>query len=756
MGTQGPGRKRAPLKDRFSAEEEALSSIAREAEARLAAKRAARAEARDIRMRELERQQKELSYHSSSSSNRKWGQIHQWMAETEKARASSSNRSSSRHHRELDDDVSSVRSYRSTSSAMRDLGSNKSRSSSRRKDMLSHGHSTSSLLKSVRSTSSVYNDLHGHKKASSSSSRKDLLTGLYHDQRNYTSLLKTKAPPLPSTSSYQPRAASSSTSGTGLSRSYSMASIYDDTGLYGSSYSSRAPSEYSWYSSGASSTRSSPVHSSSEEDTVSSVSQERFSRGRRDSASSDFSDISESAADYFSRSNRRGSIVSDLDDLSIPDLDALDEKCDKQFSDFSRPSSRCTTPGLSPATLASLGGTSSRRGSADAGSTYDPDTSLSELRDIYELKDQIQDVEGRYMQGLKELKESLTEVEEKYKKAMVSNAQLDNDKGNLIYQVDTLKDVIEEMEESMSEMKRELEEKTKELERQKHTCSVLQHKQEELKEGIRQRDELIEESQRMQTKLDALTREVFDLQETINWKDKKIAALERQKEYFDCIRNERDELRDELADIKAKSKAGEKHGLVVVPGSIPNGEVEEEPLSSGITLVSQEAAQVLESAGEGPLDVRLRKLAEEKEELLFQIRKLKHQLEEERQKHAKVDGVFTDGEKMENGTDLSFIEMQRDANRQISEYKFKLSKAEQEITTMELNITRLEAQMARYKVAADNSEKVEDELKAEKRKLQRELRTALDKLEEMEMTNSHLVKRLEKMKANRNALLAQQ
>ena len=31
-----------------------------------------------------------------------------------------------------------------------------------------------------------------------------------------------------------------------------------------------------------------------------------------------------------------------------------------------------------------------------------------------------------------------------------------------------------------------------ELERQKHTCTVLQHKQEELKEGIHQRDELIE------------------------------------------------------------------------------------------------------------------------------------------------------------------------------------------------------------------------------------------------------------------------
>ncbi|KAM3863327.1 leucine-rich repeat flightless-interacting protein 2 isoform 1-T1 [Diretmus argenteus] len=435
----------------------------------------------------------------------------------------------------------------------------------------------------------------------------------------------------------------------------------------------------------------------------------------------------------------------------------LDEKCDKQYTDYSRPSSRCATPGLSAATLASLGGTSSRRGSTDTGSIIvDPDTSLSELRDIYELKDQIQDVEGRYMQGLKELKESLTEVEEKYKKAMVSNAQLDNDKANLIYQVDTLKDVIEEMEEQMAEMKREVEDKSKELERQKHTCNVLQHKQEELKEGIRQRDELIEERQQMQTKLDTLTREVFDLQETINWKDKKIGALERQKEYFDCIRNERDELRDELADIKGKSKAGEKHGLVIITDGTPNGDINHEPVSSGITVVSQEAAQVLESAGEGPLDVRLRKLAEEKDELLTQIRKLKMQLEEERQKHSKMDSAYTDGERMENGTDLHFIEMQRDANRQISEYKFKLSKAEQEMGTMEQNINRLEGQVSRYKASADNAEKVEDELKAEKRKLQRELRTSLDKIEEMEMTNNHLVKRLEKMKANRNALLSQQ
>ncbi|XP_057197258.1 leucine-rich repeat flightless-interacting protein 2 isoform X5 [Triplophysa rosa] len=691
MGTPGSGRKRAPIKDRFSAEDEALSSIAREAEARLAAKRAARAEARDIRMRELERQQKELSYHHHSSSSRKWGQIHQWMADAEKARHG--HHSSSNSRRGLNDDTASVHSvgsYRSNSSSVRDLSSSSHRSSrvssSRRRDLVP-GVSSSSSLKSSHSTSSVYNDL--HKKPVGSSSKKDLLTGLYHDQRNYSSL-KTAKPPSSTISSYTPRAPVVSSSSTaGLTRSYSVASICDD-GQY-SSYSSRAPSECSWYSSGASSTRSSPV-SSSDDDSSSTVSQSRLHRGRRDSVSSDFSEISETAADYFSRSNRRGSIVSDLDDLSIPDLDSLDEKCDKQLSDYSRPSSRNATPTLSAAALASLGGTSSRRGSGDAGSLImDAESSLSELKDIYELKDQIQDVEGRYMQGLKELKDSLLEVEEKYKKAMVSNAQLDNDKANLIYQVDTLKDVIEEMEEQMSELRRENEDKSKELVRQKHTCSVLQHKQEELKEGIRQRDELIE-----------------------------------------------------------------KHGLVIIPEDTPNGDIGHESPTSGITVVTQEAAQVLESAGDGPLDVRLRKLADEKEELLAQIRKLKMQLEEERQKHSKIDSVYTEGERMENGTDLHFIEMQRDANRQISEYKFKLSKAEQEMATMEQNVNRLEGQVSRYKAASDNSEKVEDELKAEKRKLQRELRTALDKIEEMEMTNNHLVKRLEKMKANRTALLSQQ
>ncbi|XP_043819010.1 leucine-rich repeat flightless-interacting protein 2 isoform X8 [Dromiciops gliroides] len=428
-------------------------------------------------------------------------------------------------------------------------------------------------------------------------------------------------------------------------------------------------------------------------------------------------------ARYSHRSSHHRPYLGVEDTLSTRNIGShrLDEKCDKQYAEiYTRPSSRNSASATTP-----LSGSASRRGSGDTGSFVDPDASLSELRDIYDLKDQIQDVEGRYMQGLKELKDSLAAVEDKYKKAMVSNAQLDNEKNNLIYQVDTLKDVLEGQEEQMAEIYRDNEEKSKELERQKHLCAVLQHKMEMLKEGLRQRDELIE-------------------------------ALERQKESFDCIRNERDALREELAKLKETLETGEKHGLVIIPDGTPNGDVSHEPVVGAITVVSQEAAQVLESAGEGPLDVRLRKLAGEKEELLSQIRKLKLQLEEERQKYSRHDGTFGDLGGLENGSDLQLIEMQRDANRQISEYKFKLSKAEQDITTMEQNIGRLEGQVARYKSAAENAEKVEDELKADKRKLQRELRTALDKIEEMEMTNSHLVKRLEKMKANRTALLSQQ
>ncbi|XP_043857523.1 leucine-rich repeat flightless-interacting protein 1 isoform X13 [Dromiciops gliroides] len=651
MGTQGSGRRRLPQRERLTAEDDALSQIAREAEARLAAKRAARAEAREIRMKELERQQKEIyqvqkKYYGLDT---KWGDIEQWMEESERY---------------------SHRFRRNPSASDEDERmSVGSRGSLRSQAELDYAGAY------PVQTNGYDGDLYG----SSSLNRKSSRGSYYSD-------LGLSCNSLPS------RPLSASQNG-------ARASLYDES-IYGGSrrYStsnSHPPSEYSGYlgsgsraSSRASSARASPV---------------------------------------------------------------VEERPEK---DFAEKGSR-NMPSLSAATLASLGGTSSRRGSGDTSISVDTEASMREIKEINELKDQIQDVEGKYMQGLKEMKDSLAEVEEKYKKAMVSNAQLDNEKMNFMYQVDTLKDALLELEEQLAESRRQYEEKNKEFERQKHAHSVLQFQFAEAKEALKQREEMLAEIRQLQQKQESYIRDVSDLQETIEWKDKKIGALERQKEYFDSIRSERDDLRAEAILLKEELK---KHGIILNSEITTNGE----PLDNlshmshlGSPKLSQEETNTLKSSSDGTLDIRLKNLVEERECLLEQIKKLKGQLEE-KQKNGKLENMKSEADILENGTDIHVLDLQRDANRQISDLKFKLAKSEQEITALEQNVIRLEGQVSRYKSAAENAERVEDELKAEKRKLQRELRSALDKTEELEVSNGHLVKRLEKMKANRSALLSQQ
>ncbi|KAM4537805.1 leucine-rich repeat flightless-interacting protein 2 isoform 3-T3 [Fundulus diaphanus] len=473
MGTQGPGRKRIPNRDRLAAEEDALSQIAREAEARLAAKRAARAEAREIRMKELERQQKEL-FHSTKKYyglENKWGQIEQWMEDSERYSRLS------RRHTSISDD----------------------------EERMSVG----------------------------------------------------------SRGSYRPS---------------------DYGGLLGSS--SRASSR-------ASSARASPV---------------------------------------------------------------VEERTDREFIDKG---SR-TASTLSAATLASLGGGSSRRGSCDTSFSVETEASIREMKD------------------------SLAEAEEKYRRAMVSNAQLHNDKTTLMFQVENLREELSDMEELLWEARRRGEDSSKELERERQAHSVLKVQFKEMEESLRRSNELLT-----------------------------------------------------------------NHGVLVSPDTSTNGDAEQ----AEDECASRLAEDSSQSGRESMLELRMKKLFEDRESLRDQVRLLNSQLNQRNGQ----DGVQNPGENaQENGIDPHLLDLQRDANRQISELKFKLVKSEQEVTTLEQNVLRLEGQVCRYKSASENAEKIEDELKVEKRRLQRELRSALDRIEELEVTNSHLSKRLEKMKANRNALLAQQ
>uniref|UniRef100_A0A8I3Q6C3 LRR binding FLII interacting protein 1 n=2 Tax=Canis lupus familiaris TaxID=9615 RepID=A0A8I3Q6C3_CANLF len=268
--------------------------------------------------------------------------------------------------------------------------------------------------------------------------------------------------------------------------------------------------------------------------------------------------------------------------------------------DFTEKGSR-SLPGLSAATLASLGGTSSRRGSGDTSISVDTEASIREIKELSELKDQIQDVEGKYMQGLKEMKDSLAEVEEKYKKAMVSNAQLDNEKTNFMYQVDTLKDMLLELEEQLAESRRQYEDKSKEFEREKHAHSILQFQFAEVKEALKQREEMLEEIRQLQQKQASYIREISDLQETIEWKDKKIGALERQKEFFDSIRSDRDDLREEVVMLKEELK---KHGIVLNSDIATNGETSETLNNvghQGPSKITKEELNALKTTGDGTL-----------------------------------------------------------------------------------------------------------------------------------------------------------
>ncbi|CAI5656641.1 unnamed protein product [Oreochromis niloticus] len=476
MGTQGTGRKRSTKKDKTTAEDDALNLIAREAEARLAAKRAARAEAREIRMKELERQQKEIfqvqkKYYGLNTKlddrvDNKWGDIEQWMEDSERYSRPS------RIHMLSDDDermsVGSRGSARSDLDAVGAYGAGGSSSHKKSKKKKKHKHKDrdkngcddeysvksdrSSRLSDESRVSRSRLDLTSSRLSDDSRlsrvSRSDLQLASYTSSDLYSlNGLSSSRNPGSAFNGYQFYRSLSQYS----QELYRRSSLYEDSLCSGSRRvvsASSHPLEYTSYrssgsraSSRAGSARTSPV------DNCSSVAS-------------------------FLRSSSSG-LPRDLDDVTIPDFPDVSRfapagarGCDVEDRDYLEKGSRAASA-LTAGTLTSLGGSSSRRGSGETALTVDAESSIREIKD------------------------ALAEVEEKYRKAMVSNAQLDNEKNNLMYQVDTLKDSLMELEELLTESRREYEEKVKEYEREKYAHSVLQFQFSEMKETLKQSEELL-------------------------------------------------------------------------------------------------------------------------------------------------------------------------------------------------------------------------------------------------------------------------
>ncbi|XP_017481249.1 PREDICTED: leucine-rich repeat flightless-interacting protein 2 isoform X1 [Rhagoletis zephyria] len=281
--------------------------------------------------------------------------------------------------------------------------------------------------------------------------------------------------------------------------------------------------------------------------------------------------------------------------------------------------------------------------------------------------------EGR---SLRDIRHELKDVEERFRKAMIANAQLDNERASQTYQIQLLKDKLEEVEETYAQLQREFKEKSRD-------CNALK----------RNLDKLSEELKLVQGQL-----------------------------------TERDKL---IAD----------QGLVIV--AIEN----EDGTDAKRALVSVENAQLLGSV-QGSLDVRLKKFSEEKQQLSAEVQTLQETLENYKSQ-GKGRSNSLNGP---SGSDEDY-EAQREANKIISDYKYKLQKAEQEIASLQASLARSETQVIRYKSTAEAAEKAETELKIERRKLQRENREAMERLEELETSNNHLLKRLDKLKNAKSALL---
>ena len=96
--------------------------------------------------------------------------------------------------------------------------------------------------------------------------------------------------------------------------------------------------------------------------------------------------------------------------------------------------------------------------------------------------------------------------------------------------------------------------------------------------------------------------------------------------------------------------------------------------------------------------------------------------------------------------------MTREERKKLEECRIKLEKTEIELMTADSAILRMEQQVKRYKEMLDVSERQEEELKADKRKMTRELREAKGQVEELTNANKHLQTRLDKIRAVRGVL----
>lgn len=284
---------------------------------------------------------------------------------------------------------------------------------------------------------------------------------------------------------------------------------------------------------------------------------------------------------------------------------------------------------------------------------------------------------------VKELKKDLSDLEEKFKKSMITNAQLDNEKSTLMYQLDLLKDDLELKDETMCQLQREIKD---------------------------------------------VSRGYDFAKRDLDSSNKQVTNLKEQVQHLITLIQEHG-----LVLVGA----GDSMKLEADTGLVKEGE--EQPLA----ILSQQTAKILDEAGEGSLEERLRKFAEEKKDLEDRVRRLRITLEEEREANSQAL-------KEAHKVSMALNGLDDDRNpRDSGEARIKLMKAEQEVASLRSSLNRNERDLKRAQQQVQELEQEIDDLKTDKRKTQRELREARSRIEEVETEKGHLQKRLDKLRKER-------
>ncbi|CAJ0598745.1 unnamed protein product [Cylicocyclus nassatus] len=283
------------------------------------------------------------------------------------------------------------------------------------------------------------------------------------------------------------------------------------------------------------------------------------------------------------------------------------------------------------------------------------------------------------------LQDKVLELEDRFQQAMFLYSQLDNEKSSLLYEVDLLKDDLEEKEVLLQQSNRECRDLTSEVKLLKRTIEAMNATQQNLKAEIAQRDHLIQENG--------------------------LVLVEQEA--------------DEASQVSVESSGS---SISMKPGPL---------------LFSAETIKLVERAvpGSSSLDQKVRKLVDTNKKMRKDYEEMEQSIYNQRMARANHQANVAGHGPSD--------EANKEAAKQLAELKFKLQEAERENTNHQGSIIRVEGQMKRFKANAEALEKELDEVKTQNRQLKKDLRDKENALDEQKETNKHLQSRLEKYRNQR-------